>query len=116
MTVPIFVPLSMLASLFAAGHGLWGFPGGTVEENPPASTGDVRVAGSIPESGRSCGVGNSNPLRYSSLKNHMDREAWWTTVLRVAKSWTQLSRQTDRQTDTHTHTRMRVSSNSIGKQ
>ena len=26
------------------------------------------------------GGGNDNPLRYSCLKNPMDRVAWWTTV------------------------------------
>ena len=29
-----------------------------------------------------------NCLQYSSLKNPMDRGAWWTIVHRVAKSWT----------------------------
>ena len=28
--------------------------------------------------------------RYSCLENPMDREAWWVTVHRVAKNWTQL--------------------------
>ena len=32
--------------------------------------------GSIPESGRSPGEGNGNPLQYSCLKNPMDRGAW----------------------------------------
>ena len=31
---------------------------------------------SIPGSGRSPGEGNGNPLQYSCLENHMDREAW----------------------------------------
>ena len=31
---------------------------------------------SIPESGRSPGKGNDNPLQYSCLENPMDREAW----------------------------------------
>ena len=31
---------------------------------------------SIPESGRSPGEGNGNPLQYSCLKNPMDRGAW----------------------------------------
>ena len=39
-----------------------------------------RDAGSIPESGRSPGEGNGNPLWYSCLKNPMDRGAWWATV------------------------------------
>ena len=41
--------------------------------------------GSIPGPGRSPGVGNGTPLQYSSLGNHMDREAWWSTVHGVAK-------------------------------
>ena len=41
---------------------------------------------------RSPGEGNSNPLQYSYLGNPKDREAWWATVQRVAKSGTRLSR------------------------
>ena len=41
--------------------------------------------------GRSPGVGNGNLLQYSCLENSMDRGAWWATVHRVTKSWTQLS-------------------------
>ena len=37
------------------------------------------------------GEGNGYPLQYSSLKNSMDRGAWWATVLRVAKGQIQLS-------------------------
>ena len=48
-----------------------GFPGGSVVENPPDNAGD---AGSIPESGRSPGGGNGNPLQYSCLENPMDRK------------------------------------------
>ena len=44
--------------------------------------GDV---GSIPGLGRSPGVGNGNPLQYSSLENLMDRGIWQATVHRVAK-------------------------------
>ena len=33
-------------------------------------------AGLIPESGRSPGGGNGNPLQYSCLENSMDRGAW----------------------------------------
>ena len=42
-------------------------------------------AGSIPESGRFPGEGNSNPLKYSCLENLMDREAWQATVHRIAR-------------------------------
>ena len=41
--------------------------------------------GSIPESGRSPGEGNSNPLQYSCLENPMDRGAWRATVHEVAR-------------------------------
>ena len=45
---------------------------------------------SIPESGRSPGEGNGNPLQYSCLENSMDRGTWWATVQGVAKSQTLL--------------------------
>ena len=60
--------------------------------NPPASAG---AAGWNPGWGRSCGVGNGNPLQYC-LKNSIDSGAWWSTVREVAKSLSRLS--------THTHT------------
>ena len=53
-----------------------GFPGSSVLKNPPASAGDARNTGSIPESGRSSGVGNGNTLQYSCLESSIDREAW----------------------------------------
>ena len=55
-------------------------------KNSPANTGD----GLIPESGRSPGGGNGNPLQYSCLENPMGRGAWWAKVHRVAKSRTRL--------------------------
>ena len=48
--------------------------------------------GSIPGLGRSPGGGQGNPPQYSCLENPMDRGAWWATVDRIAKSWTQLKR------------------------
>ena len=59
-----------------------------VGKNLPANAGDKRDAGSIPGLGRSLGGGHGNPLQYSCLENHMDREAWWATVHGVTKSWT----------------------------
>ena len=47
--------------------------------------------GSIPGSGRCPGEGNDTPLQYSCLENPLDGGAWWATVHRVTKSWTQLS-------------------------
>ena len=52
-------------------------------KNLPANAGD---SGSIPESGRSPGVRNGNPLKYSCLENSMDRGAWQATVHEVTKS------------------------------
>ena len=51
----------------------------------PVSEGDIRDTCLIPGSGRSLGVGNRNSLQYSCLENHMDREAWWAIVHRVAE-------------------------------
>ena len=48
-------------------------------KNPPANV------GAIPESERSPGKGNGNPLLYSCLENPMDGGAWWATVTGVAK-------------------------------
>ena len=59
-----------------------------VVKNPPADAGASRDRDSIPESGRSPGVGNSNPLQYSCLKNPMDRGAWQAIAHRAAKSRT----------------------------
>ena len=54
-------------------------------------TGDAGDTGSIPGSGRSPGEGHGNPLQYSFLENHLDREAWWAIVHGVANNWTRLS-------------------------
>ena len=51
----------------------------------------MRDLGSIPESGRSPGEGNGNPLQYSCLENSRDRGAWGATVHGVTMSWTCLS-------------------------
>ena len=56
-----------------------------VGKEAACSAGDKGDGGSVPESGRSSGEGNGNPLQYSCLENLMDRGAWQTTVHRVAK-------------------------------
>ena len=61
-----------------------------VVKSSSASEGDTEDTGSIPESGRSPGGGNGNPLQYSCLGNPTDRGALWPTTHRVAKSRTQL--------------------------
>jgi hypothetical protein len=50
----------------------FGLPGGSGKVSV-YNTGDL---GSIPESGRSAGEGNGNPLQYYCLENPMDRGAW----------------------------------------
>ena len=37
------------------------------------------------------GAGNGNPLHHGCLENPMDKEAWWTTVHGVVKTWTRLN-------------------------
>ena len=66
----------------------WGFPAGAVVKNLPANAGDPRDLSSIPGSGRSPGVGGSNPLQYSCLEIPMDRGPWQATVHGTAKSQT----------------------------
>ena len=65
-----------------------GFPGGSDGKESSSSAGDL---GSIPESGRSPGEGNGNPLQYSCLENSMNRGAWWaiqsTGLHRVGHNW-----------------------------
>ena len=65
-----------------------GFPGGSDGRESACNAGDQ---GLIPGSGRPPGEGNSNPLKYSCLKNSMDRGAWRATVHGVTKSQTWLS-------------------------
>ena len=73
------------------------FPDCSVVKNPPANARDARNEGSVPGLGRSPGVGNGNPLRYSCLENSMDRGAWQAKVHGVTKNLTRLS------TCVHTH-------------
>ena len=60
-------------------------------KNPPATAGDIRDTGSIPEFGRPPAEGNGNPLQHSCLENPMDRGAWRATVYGVAMIRTRLS-------------------------
>ena len=69
------------------------FPDGSAGEESACCAGDKGDTGSIPESGRSPGEGNGNPLQYSCLENPMDRGAWRATVHGVAKGRTRLSTQ-----------------------
>ena len=62
-----------------------GFPGGSKVKNLPTNAGDAGDAGSTPESRRSLGEGNGNPLQYSCLENPIDRGTWWATVHGVTR-------------------------------
>ena len=64
---------------------------GAVVKNLPANVRDARDVGLIPESRRSPGEGNGNPLQYSCLGKSVDRGSWWATVHEVAKSQTRFS-------------------------
>ena len=67
----------------------WGFPGGSGGKENARSAGDL---GSIPQSGRSPGGGNGNPLQYSCLENsRMDKGTWRAIVHGITKSRTRLS-------------------------
>ena len=63
-------------------------------KNWPANTGDERHVSLIPGSGRSPGVANGTPHKYSCLENSMDRGAWQATVHRVTQNPTWLSTTT----------------------
>ena len=52
------------------------------------STANARDTGSVTDSGRSLGEGDSNPLQHSCLGHPMDKEAWRTTVHVVTKNQT----------------------------
>ena len=67
---------------------LKGLPRWCSGKESSCNAGDTRNAGSVPESGRSPGVENGNPLQYPGLENSMDRRAWQVTVHGVSKSQT----------------------------
>ena len=62
---------------------MWGSQMALVVKNPPANTGEVRDAGSVPGLGRSPGEGKGYALQYSGLENSMN-----CIVHGVAKSCT----------------------------
>ena len=74
--------------LFMINMAIMGFPCGSDNKE---STCKVEDLGLISGLGKSTWGGHGNPLQYSCLENPVDREAWWATVQRVAKSWTWLS-------------------------
>ena len=77
--------LSLSHNCVAIYISVWDSQVAVVVKNLPANIEDTRNASSIPESGRSPGVGNDSPLQYSCLGNPIDRRAWWTKVHAVTK-------------------------------
>ena len=69
--------LSITFSLMCVKQVKMDFPSGPVVKNLPVNVEDTRDTGLIPESERSPGEGNGNPLPYSCLGNPMHRGAWW---------------------------------------
>ena len=65
-------------------------------KNPPTmqeTACDAEDPDSVPGLGRSPGVGNGYPSRYSCLENSMDGRTWWTTQSMGSQSRTQLNNQ-----------------------
>ena len=69
-------------------------------KNPPASTGDVRDAGSISGPGKYPERGHGNPLQYSCLEHP------WTEKLGGLVVHTVTESETSMQLSTHTDTKM----------
>ena len=61
-----------------------------VGKNPPANTGDLRDAGTIPGLGRSLEEEMATHSNILAWRIPMDRGAWWAIVHGVAKSQTRL--------------------------
>ena len=64
--------LENCGNFFPVTSTAWGFPGGSVVNNLPTTSGGV---GSVSGLEKSPGEGNRNSLQYSCLGNPMDRGA-----------------------------------------
>ena len=82
-SIPMLLSLSHVD--FICINANMGFSGGSDSTESAGNAGDLDL---IPESGRSPGEGNGNPLQYSCLDNSMDKGAQQATVQAVAKSQT----------------------------
>ena len=83
---PMYINCSVALKTWSESDFIYSFDSDGKET--ACSAGDLD---SIPELGRSPGVGNGSPLQYSCLKIPIGRGAWWITVCEVAKSWTRVS-------------------------
>ena len=82
-------------------HNQRGVPDEEVVKNPPATAGDTGDVGSIPESGRSPGVGNGNPLQCSCLENSTEEPGrlyspWGCKEVRHNQAYTHTHTQNDK--------------------
>ena len=77
-------------SFFLFLHHCWGFSGVVCGEDPTCQSRRHKRCEFDPWVRRSSGEVHGNLFQYSCLENPMDREVWWATVHRVAKSKTAL--------------------------
>ena len=68
-----------------------GFPCGTSGKESACNEGGTRDLGSVPESGRSPGVGSGNPFQHSCLENPWTEEPERLQPMESQKTWTRLS-------------------------
>ena len=84
-----------------------GFPGVTVVKNLPANAGNIRVAGSIPRSGRSPGIGNGNQLQLLAWKIPRTEKSGRLQSMGLQRDGHDRATERARaHTHTHTHTHM----------
>ena len=69
---------------------LWWISGGASGKGSACQCRKLKWGRSTPGLGKSPGEENGNPFQYFMLENSLDRGAWLSTVLGIAKSWTQL--------------------------
>ena len=79
----IYIVTTEVKGIMVERSSIFFSPGDSVGKE---STCNVGQPGLIPESGRSLGEGNGNPLQYSCLRNAMDRGTWRGTVRRFARA------------------------------
>ena len=97
MMTPRMSTISEMWVCFLHGKGIYpwsmlrtSFPGGASGKVSAGNAGGAGDPGSIPGLGRHPGGGYGNPLQHSCLENSLHGAAWWATVRRLTKCWTQL--------------------------
>ena len=85
LTLIHFLTFYNLAAFYPSYFPVYGLPWWLSAKKSTCQCGRQRRSWFDPWLGRSPGVGNGNPLRYSYLGNPIDRGAWWATVHGVTK-------------------------------